>query len=377
MNNLVYHAYDSLLTQEIHQISTSQLAKDVGFDSKNTKFLKDQIRQLIEITVEWNVLKNGNEVWRASSMLAEAEIDGGIIKYSFPPMLRKMLYDPKVFSVINLHIQKRFNSGYAYSLYENVYRYKNVGSTGMLELETWKKLLGVDENSDVYKEYKHFNNQILKPAIVEVNEVTDIEITPEFKTLGRKVIGIKFMIKVKEDNKSDFEFPSEEQAKIEVLRRILDLGVKDKAAYEYFEKYPLDYISGNLTEVEKRIKEKPGHIKNYGLYFKMALEEDFRKNTPNIDKIHAEKDLAIKQVKMIKDAAEQEAAEKIKLNLRRVRDYYQNQPVVRQKALVEKFSIHLFENNKIVHALYVKNGTDSKMVQSELDHWLLNFANLS
>ncbi|MGC1952889.1 MAG: hypothetical protein WA970_10035, partial [Gammaproteobacteria bacterium] len=41
-------------------------------------------------------------------------------------------------------------------------RYRNVGSTGWIDLEDLRRLFGVDESS-YYGAFKHFNNKLIKP----------------------------------------------------------------------------------------------------------------------------------------------------------------------------------------------------------------------
>lgn len=193
-NILLYNAYQDLLTKEIHSIRIRDLAENVGFNSNDYELLKTSLKQLRNIAIEWNVLnKDGKEKWGVSSMIAEAQIENGVITYSYPPMLRKLLYNPEIFARIDLRVQKRFSGNYALSLYENCYRFKSSGSTGVIPLDTWKKLIGV-EAGGTYDVFKNLNRKIIKPAIEEINLVSDIYVTVEYIKDGRKVIGLQFDI---------------------------------------------------------------------------------------------------------------------------------------------------------------------------------------
>lgn len=193
-NILLYNAYQDLLTKEIHSIRVRDLAENVGFNSNDYDLLKTSLKQLRNIAIEWNVLnKDGKEKWGVSSMIAEAQIENGVITYSYPPMLRKLLYNPEIFARIDLRVQKRFSGNYALSLYENCYRFKSSGTTGVIPLDTWKKLIGV-ESGGTYEIFKNLNRKIVKPAIEEINLVSDIYVTVEYVKEGRKVIGLQFNI---------------------------------------------------------------------------------------------------------------------------------------------------------------------------------------
>ena len=193
-NILLYNAYTDLLIKEIHAIRVRDLAESVGFNSNDYELLKSSLKQLRNIAIEWNVLNvDGREKWGVSSMIAEAQIENGVITYSYPPMLRKLLYNPEIFARIDLRVQKRFSGNYALSLYENCYRFKSAGTTGVILLDTWKKLIGV-EAGGTYEIFKNLNRKIIKPAVEEINSVSDIRVTVEYVKEGRKVIGLQFEI---------------------------------------------------------------------------------------------------------------------------------------------------------------------------------------
>lgn len=193
-NILLYNAYPDLLNKEIHSIRVKDLAESVGFNSNDYELLKTSLKQLRNIAIEWNVLNNeGKEKWGISSMIAEAQIENGLITYSYPPMLRKLLYNPEIFARIDLRVQKRFSGNYALSLYENCYRFKSNGTTGIIPLETWKKLIGV-ETGGTYEVFKNLNRKIIKPAVEEINAVSDIHVVVEYIKEGKKVVGLKFNI---------------------------------------------------------------------------------------------------------------------------------------------------------------------------------------
>lgn len=365
-NNLVYYAFHDLSTKETHQVALDKLAKEVGFDSKNIEFLKNSIRALNKTQVEFNVLKHGSEVWNTSALLAEASIGNGQITYSIPPTLRKMLHNPKMFALINLNMQRLFNSGHAYSLYENTFRFKDVGSTGFISIEDWKKLFGIEVDS--YPEFKYFNKEVLKPSIEEVNKVTDIFLEVELKKVGNKVIALKFLIRMKSDV-SD-EFVSDDQAKVLILARLLNLGITEKTARGYLEKYPLDYIDGNLAEVEDRIKSKKVTIKNYPAYFKKALDEDFRPvEPPIVAQARAEKAAEQSKQDLEKERLE-EIARQQKQRLADARQYFDAMDPADKADYEQKFAVYLEKKNLFAFKTYKSSGLGSKVIRTAFDTWL-------
>jgi len=70
------------------------------------------------------------------------------------------------------------------------YKGTNGGSTGMKKLEDFKRFLGIENK---YPEFKDLNKKILKPAIKEINEKSDLYIKADFKKHLRKVTHIRFL----------------------------------------------------------------------------------------------------------------------------------------------------------------------------------------
>lgn len=376
-NHLVYRAYSELISVDTHKISITDLARDMEFDSNNTAHLKRILRMLVKSAVEYNLLNNGAEVWRASTLLSEVEISGGMVSYSFPPQLRKMLYNPKVFSMINLQIQNRFSSNYAWSLYENCYRFKRIGTTGAIDIALWKRLLGVDPKSKLYQQFKYFNSQILGPAIKEVNEKSDVILIPDFERVGKSIVKIRFEIQIKAgvaptiDDKDDGGTP----AKMDVLERMLALGVSQKAAATYFDKHAIDYLLGNLEVVEQRIRESKrdgkSKISSPAAYFRDALEKDYRPAQGGA--AHpSQAENASQKGGSVDEAAkrEEEEASAQRDRIQAAREYYDSLAPAGKAEVESMFKEHLLSNNRQVHARYIRSGLDSKITQSALYSWI-------
>jgi len=178
-NVLLLNAYDTLTRSQSHKMDARTLCLMVGYNSNDFDTLKKSLRGLAETVAEWDMLgSDGKQEWGVSSLLSFAKLKDGVCEYAYSPALAEKLSDPKVFALINLNIQRRFTSGHALALYENCYRFHRTGSTGWWPLETFRRLMGV-EDSSYYETFKHLNAKIIKPAVAEVNRSSNIVITPE------------------------------------------------------------------------------------------------------------------------------------------------------------------------------------------------------
>ena len=142
--------------------------------------------------------------------------------------MAQKLYDPKIYALINVQIQRNFSSGHGLALYENCYRFVRTGSTGWWALDVFRKLMGVD-GSDYYSSFKHLNAKIIKPAVAEVNKSSDILIEPEFQKKGRTVTDIRFLIKGN-PQKAMFEIDDSDGVRnLQVYKTLRKQGVSDQA----------------------------------------------------------------------------------------------------------------------------------------------------
>lgn len=210
-NVLLANAYNELPDKEIHTVSVAELAMKLGFDSNNHEYLKETLEALVDCTVKWNILgKNKKEIWGAASLLAEVSIEDGICFYQYSHTLRQKLHNPIMYTKLNLRLQNRFKSQYALILWEVCFDYFDVrwdrGETPFIPIETFRGLMGLE--SDEYRTFKALNQKIIKPAIKEINDLTDYLVEVEQKRIGRKVAELKFrIIKVKKLPVQESVFP--------------------------------------------------------------------------------------------------------------------------------------------------------------------------
>jgi hypothetical protein len=229
-------------------------------------------------------------------MLAQAVIKKGSshFTYAFSPVLRRRLYSPEIYARINLSIQRRFRSGYALALYENCVRFRNVGTTGWIDLETWRKLLGVE--ADQYPVFKSFSQWVLKPAIREVSEHSDIKVSVEYRRKQRRVVAMRFKIV---DNplfdgvdRSTIPMTSERKRNgsptldlfhqsNQMARRLGAFGLSAVQVKSVLDEYEEAYITEKLDYVESELKSG-SLIRNVPGFTLKALEKDYRPRQGNV-----------------------------------------------------------------------------------------------
>lgn len=248
INILLLNAFDGLMKgQGMHRIPLPFLLTMIGWsDSHNVTQLKEALSNLVSTKIVFDLLydpvKNESDKkrtrWATTAWLAGAEIFEGVCEYQYSAVLQKALASREMFAIFNVGSQTDFNSMYGLTLYENCARFKGTGSTGWISIALWRDLLGVtrydpvsnERLPTVYSEFKHFNSQILKPAIDEVNTLSNIKIECETKRQGRKVEFMRFL--VTEDPQGKLLGAESEHAarNSDVFRQMIEIGIAEKAA---------------------------------------------------------------------------------------------------------------------------------------------------
>ncbi|WP_187429513.1 hypothetical protein ROLI_042260 [Roseobacter fucihabitans] len=269
-NVLLLNAYDTLTQARSFQMGARTLCLMVGYNSKDFETLKQSLRGLAETVAEWDMLDSrGQQEWGVSSLLSYAKLKAGACEYAYSPALAEKPADPKVFALINLNIQRRFTSGHALALYENCYRFHRTGNTGWWPLETFRRLMGVDDSS-YYETYKHLNAKIIKPAVAEVNRTSNIVITPETRKRGRAITDIHFAIKPNPQLAIlDLE-DGAGQRRAPVYDGLRAMGVSDRLACQWMTEHGEDLIAGKLDYVALQ-----ADVKSPARYIAAALRDDF------------------------------------------------------------------------------------------------------
>jgi len=269
-NVLLLNAYDTLVHQNTHKIDAQTLCAMIGYNSNDMETLKASLRGLVETLAEWDMLdENGQQEWGVSSLLAYAKLKGGVCEYSYSSALAEKLHDPKVFALINLNIQKRFTSGHALALYENCYRFVRTRSTGWWELETFRRLMGVNDSA-YYEVFKHLNAKVIKPAVAEVNKTSNIIVTPETRKMGRSVTHIRFKIK---DNPQLAILDIDDGAGVRnspVYAALIGQGVSDRLAKQWIAEHGAEYVAKKLAYVGER-----KDVQNPVSYLQAALRDNY------------------------------------------------------------------------------------------------------
>ena len=307
-------------------------------------YLKETLEALGACQVKWNLLnKDKKEKWGFANLLASAEIENGICSYEFPKPLRLKLHNPRVYAKLNLRLQNRFRSRYALVLWEICFDYfdtdRDQGETPFIPLETFRELMGIE--ADEYQTFKALNQFVIKPAIKEINDLTDYHVEVEHKRLGRRIAELKFRItKVKQLPVQESLYPDIENlppVAVELIQADIDRKVAQKIADQEWdfvnpEKFPEpgtypDFLTYIAEKIE--ISRHAAEVKNRGGFIVKAIRENYQ--DPEVQKareVRAEK-------------AREKELEDLTAEFRIKRDNILRQAIHAEPELVERAAKHI------------------------------------
>ncbi len=293
-NVLLYNAYENLLTARVHRIRVKDLAEAIGFNTHNLEPLKEALKTLARTVLEWNILdeSGAHEEWGATTLLAQAVIRNGYCTYAYSPDLCEKLYRPEIYALLNLSIQRKFSSGYALALYENCLRYRRVGTTGWIVLDNLKRLLGIGETDAYYQDFRKFNDKVIKPAVRQVNETSDLSLEVDYQRDRRRVMAVRFRVSdnpqmllfaqrqstlaaLAEDEADSTSSSIDASERAGRLRsKLAVLGLNARQIRMAMASHAPDYLEENIAVVERDLAA--GKVHNLPAYLLAALREDYR-----------------------------------------------------------------------------------------------------
>lgn len=280
-NALLYHAYHELSLKEEHEITVKQLCKLIGYQGNNHAVIKDALKELLSTVIEWNIVndKTGVEDWTASSILASVSLQGPLCYYAYSPRMKQLLHSPSMFGRIDLFIQSQFRSSYGLALYENCIRYRGLPYTKWIEMETFRKLMGVP--ADKYPIFRDFKKRVLDKSIEEVNTYSDLVIEVEVQREGRRVSRLRFSLKERAKrtriggNKGVLPLLTEGQIALQT-RLVEGYGFSREQAEQVLREYSQDLIVEKMALIEQSKNYKEGKVHNLTAYLLSALRLNYQ-----------------------------------------------------------------------------------------------------
>ncbi|BDD07541.1 replication initiation protein [Aureibacter tunicatorum] len=178
---------------DIHDILGLDHNAPIG--GSQLRSVKEQIKPLTNTSIS---LKDELDEWESINFIAVAKKQRGqnkvTIKFSaeISPYLLDLKANYTQYLLSNVY---KFKSKYSIRLYELCKQYEKIGKRE-LDLLFLKELLNI-ENIKTYNVYSQMKRTVITPAVHEINEFSDLDVSFIEQREGKKVVSIKFQISSK------------------------------------------------------------------------------------------------------------------------------------------------------------------------------------
>ncbi|MBR8207203.1 replication initiation protein [Burkholderia cenocepacia] len=280
----------------------SDIVANSAFDSNDTALVKEHLRRMVSVQVEWSTgtssQKPGRK-WGISTLIADAEIleDPTTrrvwVEFSFAPKIKKKLLDPVQYARLSLQFQSQLRSSAGLALYEICVRYlTNPSHLTMREpWEWWRPILSgtpdTEAGDEAKREYKYFKRDYLRPAIAEVNAVTNIFVELIEHREGRRVAEIQFRVtERKQPMLALDEHPNVFDSTL--VDRMVKLGIPLKEAQTLYADSEENRIRAALQMTEQRMRSTTlPPVRSAPALFKDALKKGYAPPVESVDALPA------------------------------------------------------------------------------------------
>ena len=209
-NPLEVHAESYINQFNVARQTASQALKDASKDLFARQFSYQEMNKRGNIE---NVLSR----WVSEIRYIDAE---ATVKLIFAPAIVPLITKlEEQFTKYELQQVSNLSSAYAVRLYELLIAWRSTGQTPVIELEEFRKKIGVLD--DEYTRMGNFKDRVLHLAIDQVNEFTDITVKYEQHKKGRSIYGFSFSFKQKKNvNKPNLE--ARDQNTLDIFTKLTD-----------------------------------------------------------------------------------------------------------------------------------------------------------
>ncbi|VWX62999.1 conserved hypothetical protein [Burkholderiales bacterium 8X] len=279
-NVLLHIAQDQGLERETFRAALTDIVRGLDYNSGDMKIIKTHLRSMVSTLVEWQSPTAGEwQTWDVCGMLSHAKLikeRGQIfVEWSYAVNMRHELLDPEIFAKLSLDVISQLGSHPSVALYEICSRYLGVGQTARKAWGWWRPvLLGRPDDERLQRlEYRIFKRDTLRPAIAEINSLSDIEIEMlEFKS-GRFVADLQFTVRKKPQRILALQQRSAAgPVDVGVLSSAERLGIDPSRIERLIDEYGEAAMRTALEAVEKRVASAfPEPLRDPLRYLKTVL----------------------------------------------------------------------------------------------------------
>ncbi|MFM2344794.1 MAG: hypothetical protein RLZZ210_1406 [Pseudomonadota bacterium] len=206
-NHILFSIQEQGWNNKVYTISASSFSNLIGSkeNRQNHNKIKSILRRLL--TKELKILNAKYIGYEACTYISYIKLEDRNVIIELSEKLKEHLNINFVneqgiknisygYTNLNLSLINQLNSTHSIAIYEFLAKIKNQ-NIDTIDINT---LIEISSCKKCYKEFKRFNQSILKPALKEINQFTDLKISYELIKYANKVSKIKFITKLQDKN---------------------------------------------------------------------------------------------------------------------------------------------------------------------------------
>ena len=263
-----------------------------GYDGStgSVKELKKHLLSMVTHVVEWQSPSPGEtEEWGACGLLSQVILKKkngeNWIYWAYPPALRQEMLYPLRYAQILRSTIAQFRSHAGLALYEICARYKD-NPSHLTSKQHWKwwlpVLTGKPAPNEIKTEYRFFNRDTIKPAVEEVNEVSELLVTAHEFKVGRTIEYIQFEVRLKQEESAKAKFAID----LSKVARAIQLGIDAEIAEDLFIRHGELAFAKAMERLEARLAMPGTPILSRHAYLKALLTgKAVDKSLPAVDSV--------------------------------------------------------------------------------------------
>jgi hypothetical protein len=194
-NFLLFKSYRQLNDRNIHKVPVSDV---LGFLNHNSvSKLEKSLKNLGNVKIDIDYQDGGVDHSVSCHFLSfdVSKAEDGMLNFAFDPILLKFLFEPKVYSRINMKFLSQFKTIYGAKLFEIMtlfqHRYHRTWKVSVAEL---RSSLGVSEEQ--YSRFDNLKKAVIEKAVDEVNQFATFGLSVDYIKGGRggRVVEVRISV---------------------------------------------------------------------------------------------------------------------------------------------------------------------------------------
>ncbi|MDF2461905.1 MAG: hypothetical protein K0Q43_140 [Ramlibacter sp.] len=249
---------------EFFEAPLSRILTGFSAAKDTAREVKRHLRSMMTTLVEWQSPSPAETTpWKACVLLAEAHLDmvngETWVRWAYPPTIRSELLNPQRYAQIKMQTVAQLRTHAAVALYEICARYRDnpSGVTSRQHWTWWLPVLTGAPAESRKTEYRFFKRDYIRPAIDDINEISDLHIEVIEHKLGRSIDQIQFRVTKKPSTSSVAAgTPASEPMDVGQIVRAQALGIASGFAEDMHFRFGIAALRGALDALEKRMALK-------------------------------------------------------------------------------------------------------------------------